>query len=416
MMKYSRLYNSRLYICLAGCLAFSCFQKVSAQVDVRLRELGMENIRTALTESGSVTAFEDRVYRSSYSGFGKAVRAALSGQKDGEIRLVVTDRNGMPQVCVGIDSTLVRRFHSGELSFRDVVAAMDISASADSELKALKGKKTGARSAWRPDFVVYPSLFLENTSLDKFFRYAVALAPAIEMPMWKGAELTAQVIIPVVTNQKGELKTVRPGFVTLKQDFYLWRNWYATLTGGLFDNHRMGGRGEVMWRSNNGRWEAGARVGATVYSIFDNEGWTITTTPKIDAAVYGRVYVPRFNTEVYAAVKRFVYGDYGVSGELVRHFGENTIGLFGAYTKGLKSVGFKFAIPLPGKKYDRWAGIRIKPADYFAFGYSMAYTGYFDTNRAGRDYSVSTDSYRSKGFYQPEYLRYFLLKELDSAK
>lgn len=387
---------------------------VKAQVDVALQKLGMENIRYVPTSSGgSITAFEDRTFRSSYYGVGKALEAAVNAQKEGDIVMVVTDRNGLVQLRMGIPDELVRGYHNGSVSMRDILCSMEMSTNADREMEMLKGSRNEASGRWKPDLVVYPSVYLENSSLDKLFRYAVAISPAIEMPLWKGAELTAQVIFPIATNQKGELKTIRPGYVTLRQGFDLKRNWKVWGTAGLFNNNRMGGCLEAMYRSRNGRWEAGGKLGATVWSMFDNNGWAITTKPKIDAELYGRVYLPWWNTEITGSVNRFVYGDYGMKGELVRHFGEYTVGIFAMLADKDFNGGFSFAIPLPGKKYNRWNGVRIKPADYFSYRYNMVAWGEYVDNKRGRYYNSDIGSNRSKGFYQPEYIRYFLLKETD---
>lgn len=410
--------NAHLFIrrCTFAAAFMMWAASAGAQVDTALKGLGMENIRTVETEDGCIAAFEDRAYRSSYYGVGKAIETALGARKEGSLTLVVTDRNGMPQLRIFIDGNTVEDFACGKATIRDVYTRMEMGTCADRELELLKGTETKAKSAWRPDLTVYPTLFLENTSLDKLYRYAVALAPAIEMPLWKGAEITAQVIFPVVTNQNGELKTIRPGFVTFRQGVYLKKNWHAWVTGGLFNNNRMGGNVEAMWRSPKGRWELGGRLGATVWSLFDEDGWTITNKPKLDAAIYGRVYIPGWNTELYGSVNRFVYGDYGATGEVIRHFGEYTVGLYAMVAGGDINGGFSFAIPLPGKKYNRWKGMRLKPSDYFAFRYSMVAWGDYVDKNLGVYYNDEPNKNRSKGFYQPEYVRYFLIKELDKKK
>lgn len=161
-----------------------------AQVDMKLAELGMENIRTAHTEKGVAVAFEDRAFRSSYEGVGHAVKAALDGMtEDGELRMAVMDANGLPQLEIYMDRTLVTNYRKGKMSLREAFEQMQLSCGTDGTLALLKDSETEAKSAWRPDLVVYPHLFLENTSFDKLYRYAIALAPAIEMPLWKGAEL-----------------------------------------------------------------------------------------------------------------------------------------------------------------------------------------------------------------------------------
>lgn len=394
------------------CMALMGIAHLPAQVEMKLAEAGMENIRTTHSEKGIAVAFEDRAFRSSYEGVGRAIKAALEGiTTDKELRMVVLDANGLPQLEICLSKELVKAYRQGESGLHDVFGQMRLSCAADSTLTLLEDAKATHKSGWRPDLVVYPHLFLENTSLDKLYRYAIALAPAIEMPLWKGAELTAQVMLPIAGNQKGELKQIRPGIVSLKQGFYLKKNWTLSITAGQFTNHRLGGTANVKWRNSNGRWEAGAKIGLTVYSIFVDREWALTRKPKLDAKIYGRVYVPRWNTELTGEVVRFVYGDYGVKGSAVRHFGESTVGLYALYTDGHVNGGFNFTIPLPGRKYNRWKGMRLKPADYFAFEYGMeAGTEYMEKN-LGISYATTNGENRSHGFYQPEYIRYFLLKD-----
>ena len=355
-----------------------------AQLAEKLEAAGMENVKAVRTEQGWVASFEDRLYRSSYEGVGKAVEAALACETAGqETVLVVTDENGIPVLRIGLPGEVAESYRAGNCGLKE-------------------GTETRNRSSWKPDLCVYPQVFLENTSFDKLYRYSISLAPALEMPLWKGAELTAQVIFPIVGNQQGELKQIRPGVVALKQGFYWKRNWKTTIEAGLLTNHR------------DGRWELGGRLGLTVYSLIDNQGWTVTNRPKVNAGVYARAYIPVWNTEVTVEGNRFVYGDYGVKGDLTRHFGEYTVGLYGIYTGGMVNGGFSFAIPLPGRKYKRWKGMRVKPADYFSYTYSMVAWGEYIDRNLGRDYQTQPGENRSKGFYQPDFIKDFLIKHTNN--
>lgn len=58
---------------------------VHAQVAQKLRELGMENIRTIETGGTTVAAFEDNVYRGTYRGVGKAIIAGMEGMGNGNL-------------------------------------------------------------------------------------------------------------------------------------------------------------------------------------------------------------------------------------------------------------------------------------------------------------------------------------------
>ena len=147
-----------------------------AQVDMKLAELGMENIRTAHTEKGVAVAFEDRAFRSSYEGVGHAVKAALDGMtEDGELRMAVMDANGLPQLEIYMDRTLVTNYRKGKMSLREAFEQMQLSCGTDGTLALLKDSETEAKSAWRPDLVVYPHLFLENTSFDKLSHWHLPL-------------------------------------------------------------------------------------------------------------------------------------------------------------------------------------------------------------------------------------------------
>lgn len=402
-------YTAKRIILLGLCWMYALL--LHAQLAERFSRLGMENIRTVSNAEKQIIAYEDRVYRNSYEGVRKAIETALDGNETKTICLIILDENGIPQLKIEIPAELSKRFHRKECTLYDVYAEMKMETQADEELELLKGKATIQRSSWRPDLTVYPQLFLENSSFNKLYRYYISLAPALEMPLWKGAELTAQVIFPIVGNQKGELKQIRPGIVAISQGFYLGRNVYLKAAGGQFTNHRLGGQVSGYWRNKNGRWEAGAKLGLTIYSIFDNAGWTVNRSkPKVNASIYGRTYLPQWNTEITVEAARFVYGDYGIQGELVRHFGEYTVGLYGVYTGGDANAGFSFAVPLPGKKYKRWKGMRLKPADYFNYRYKMTVWGEYVDRKLGHTYNTVPGENRSKGFYQPDYIRYFLMK------
>lgn len=142
-----------------GCLMLgTATGTIYAQVDAKLAELGMENIRTVQTGKGTTVAFEDRAYRSSLTGLGMAIETALNALENlGGLTLVVTDRNGMPQLRVDIAPELAEAYRNGTADLKTVFAQMELNRNADGALKELEGTRTEARSAWRPDLTVYPA-------------------------------------------------------------------------------------------------------------------------------------------------------------------------------------------------------------------------------------------------------------------
>lgn len=205
-------------------------------------------------------------------------------------------------------------------------------------------------SAWKMDLVIYPDLFLENNTFDELYTYAINLNPAVEMALWKGGKMTAQVILPVATNLSGEMKRIRPGIIALSQDVRFRHNIFGKMTVGNFTNNRYGAQLEIKYRTNNGRWELGGTAGSTGFSAITREdGWYIGRKQRINASLNASYYEPRLNLQFDLKAGRYIYGDYGVRGDCTRHFGEYAIGLYALCTDGEINGGFHFAIPLPGK-------------------------------------------------------------------
>lgn len=383
-----------------------------AQVAEKLQQLGMENIRMVTDGDDTTVAFEDNVFRGTYRGIGKAIEAAMEGMHRGNLQMVVLEHS-IPQLCITLPEKVITGYKEKRITIGEVYRLMGISHATDEAMEILKKThKTLNSSAGKVDIVVYPEVKLENSSFDRLYTYYVNLAPAVEMALWKGAELTAQVVFPLATDLKGQYKKIRPGVIALSQEYYFGKGFLGRVAAGNFNNNRMGIQAEMKYRTTNGRLELGAMAGSTVQSIITNdEGWYISRKQRINAALKASVYEPHFNLQFDLQASRYLYGDYGVRGDCTRHFGEYAIGVYGMYTDGEINGGFHFSIPLPGKKWSRNRGVRIRQADYFAMEYSMESWGRYADEKMGETYRTRPDENRSSRFFQPEYIRYFLIKE-----
>lgn len=188
-----------------------------AQVTESLKAIGMENIQCAQTPGVTTVSFENNVYRSTYTGVGKAIDACLGSETKGDLQLVVLE-NRIPRLCINLPDTLTAAYRNGEISLTQVYQQMGITVDTDPAMKALKNAgQEEVPSAWKVDLVIYPDLFLENNTFDELYTYAINLNPAVEMALWKGGKMTAQVILPVATNLSGEMKRIRPGIIALSE-------------------------------------------------------------------------------------------------------------------------------------------------------------------------------------------------------
>ena len=115
-----------------GIKRFICWQltglagNMRAQLAEKLEAAGMENVKAVRTEQGWVASFEDRLYRSSYEGVGKAVEAALACETAGqETVLVVTDENGIPVLRIGLPGEVAESYRAGNCGLKEVFRGHD---------------------------------------------------------------------------------------------------------------------------------------------------------------------------------------------------------------------------------------------------------------------------------------------------
>ncbi len=386
---------------------------IQAQLSTRLQALGMENIRTAETDGTAFVSFENNTYRGTYRGIGKAVEAvmqdSLTTYKD--IQLIITD-NGIPQLCISLPEALITDYRTGRIGLREVYARMKLSYDTEEVTRRLQHTPEQNASVWKVDIVLYPELTLQNFTFDKLYSYELNFAPAAQWTLWKGGMLTAQVVIPLSTNKKGEAERIRPGVIALSQEARLGKHFFGRVAAGNFTDNRFGVQAEMAYRPTNGRWQLDAAVGSTSYSgVPDDEGWYISTRQRINASVGGSVFVPKLNMELAVHANRYIYGDMGVRGDCTHHFGEYAIGIYGMVVEGELNGGFHFAIPLPGKKRNHRHRVNVRLPEYYAAEYSMEPWGRYIDQRMGRTYHTRPDENRSQRLYQPDFVRYYLLKE-----
>lgn len=364
-----------------------------------LLSLGMEEVRVAQNDSVCTVAYEDNVYRGTYRGLVavvEALRRLPEAEQAAEYELVVLN-NRIPRLLL----TLPRQ-----------VADLEVSYDTDEAMRRLRGKESKNRTGGRIDVVLYPEVFLQNSWLDKLYGVAVGLAPAIEMDLWKGAVLTGQVVVPFYTNMTDYRKYIRPGVITLSQEFRLPGGVLGRLTAGNFTGNRMGVDAAVRYQPARGRWVVGASAGLTGSSTCYGGQWVVSTWRRVTGAVWGQYNEPRYGLQIDLAAIRLVYGDMGARLDCRRHFGEVTVGVYGMVTDGEVNGGFHFAVPLPGVKRGKRRAVRFRLPEYFGHEYRARHGGSYGDELLGYSYEVRPDENGSRGYDAPEFVKKEVLKEI----
>ena len=119
-------------------------------------------------------------------------------------------------------------------------------------------------SLFKIDVLVYPQLAFKNLVITQIYQVLFDLSPAIEVSLWKGMKLTAQVKIPVYNDGYGKYEgKVHPGNLTLSQRFRLPYNVFGKVTVGYFNADQYGFDVDFFRPFNDERFSLLARIGYT---------------------------------------------------------------------------------------------------------------------------------------------------------
>ncbi|MFI3320930.1 MAG: YjbH domain-containing protein [Rikenellaceae bacterium] len=351
-----------------------------------LVEMGMEDVKAITKGDNTYICYEDNIYRGNYRGIAQTVKSLREIVPTQTINLLLLS-DGIAQISIVVPEN----FEQLEVSYSTTKIA-----------EQLKGKESHNRRFGKTDIVLYPELFLENSWLDRLYGYAVNLSPAVEVSLWKGAEFTGQVVLPLKTNMVDEHQYIRPGFITLRQSFRLPKNIMGDITVGNFDTNRAGLNLNLCYYSLNNRLSFGVNGALTGSSTFNKGEWTLSQWRRFSGSFWGGYYIPRYNMETKISVGRMIYGDSGVRVDMARHFGEVAVGLYAHYYGGDPNGGFSFTVPMPSKR--RWARkpIRVTIPEEFSRVYRAQSSrdlllGYSFTTRPDESWNLN--------FYNPIYIR-----------
>lgn len=216
----------------------------------------------------------------------------------------------------------------------------------------------------------YRDIYFNNRVYDVLLN----LTSGIKWNMGHRWEVVAQALVPVVNQYGDRYKKVRLNMAVLSKQLAVGEHWKMKLSGGLFGSERYGLDLKNMFVINP--WLAfTAQMGWTGYCSMAVD-WEASTMKKFTVEAGPEVYLHRWNTEISVRGGRYLYGDYGVTGEGYRHFKHVSVGIYASYSnKGKEDAGFKVIVMLP--PYKRSARkINIRPSSNFRLTYSVEGNGY----------------------------------------
>ena len=264
------------------------------------------------------------------------------------------------------------------------------------EIKSLKKEMFEYKSAGKLDIKFYPVFRFKNSRLDVMYLLQFNINPTLEVSLWRGAKATAQVIFPVVNDYSIEEGRIRPGFITVSQQFRLPSNFYGMITIGNFSMLR-GGVDLKLYKSITKSVGVYAQASYTAYSfpMFDN--WLYSGFDKFTWKVGASYVYKPLKMIINASVNKYLANDISVRAEITRYFRNAAVGF---YVQSMTipeypiNGGFFFAISLPPYKHNRDKFVRVSSGNYFSLEYiARPYMQH------GRYFTTSPDENSSYNFF-----------------
>lgn len=393
-----------LLLCIAPCLTMMGQTKVADDVVEMLAEMGFENVGCAEDDKERIYVLQNTAYRANGVGIATAVDVI---QKNGlptykPCRIVVLDNN-VPQLSLYYQPIIGDSVP--EAKRKDWAVSYELGNSWNKVRKEIKSENS---SLFKVDVLVYPGLSLKNLIITQIYQVLFRLSPAVEVSLWKGMKLTAQLRIPVYNDGYGALNDkVSPGFLTVSQSFRLPYNVFGRLTVGGFNFDRYGVDLNLMRPFKDERFSVMARVGYTGIGYWDGFSFHYDTDKVWTWTLGGSFYWPEYNTQFSLKAEQYIMGDRGVKFEMTRHFRYCSVGFYAMKGKDANSNGgFTFQVLLPPYKYKRKGYIpRVSTSPNMGLLYNAGNEQYYY-----KDYKAeASDNIMENNSFNPYYIKSELL-------
>jgi hypothetical protein len=375
-------------------------QNNAKDITQKVASLGFENVHVIFSKDTLKMAYENNIYRWNVRGL-IVILDTLTNNVPPETYLeIVTLSNGIPVFETGIRSLYWIKYRNETITKKELDGKIHLTFLAKKEWDELKDIEKINSNLFKFDFIIYPQIYLQNIYFYNIYEAQANIAPALEFSLWKGNKFTGQVIIPVYNDVNAQGYYVRPGFVTISQDFRIPGPIYTSLTLGKFNADRYGMDLTMIHPFKNPHWTLSLNAGLTSWTYFYSGtlylGVNLSATFNLTASYY----LPKFNMQFDVSGGRYIFGDYGMRIDVTRYFGETAVGLYAMYSGGTPNGGFYFTVPLPTSKRGKRHHFRVYPPRYFDFEYNGG-TKFLK----GRYYKSSPDENRSGDYFNLMYIK-----------
>lgn len=372
-----------------------------------LADMGFENIRWTENSKERIYTIENNMYKVQSVGIAKAIEVIQeSGLPEGKrCRVIVTSYN-VPQVALTYNPvTATDSLAVAADTAKVTTADWNVSYGLEDSWKSVRKEKKRNSSLFKVDVLVYPQLYFKNVVITQIYQVCFNLSPAVQVSLWPGSRLTAQVIFPVYNDgYPGEMEKIRPGYLTLEQDVRLPYNIKAKAVVGVFDTRSFGGEVSLFYPFKDERFSVEGKFGLVGAGYFkDMSTFAYNGKTNFYCSVGGNFYWPYYDTQFKLRVERYLLKEVGVRAEVIRHFKYVSVGFYALKAnKADSNGGFKFVVALPPYKHKRH---RHVPRVSTGQGFGINYNAGNEANYYLMPYSTVDNSMIKQNEYNPIFIK-----------
>lgn len=359
-----------------------------------LVQKGFEDVRALQTKESVTVSVGNVPFRWQVKAIAEALDQ-VAGQCDEPkaVQLILTEKD-IPVIFIGVNSSDWKKFRNGLLSVEEFRQQFVVSHATGEVWKAIRAEKAENSRSGKIDVIGYPQLSFKNTLLKKPFEIQLNIAPAVNVELLRGMVFTGQVIFPLVNELGYEGDFIRPGYVTLSQDFRLPGSWLGKASVGHFNASRYGTDLYLERYFAGERLKLELNAGLTGNSHFLRNEWIrgeVQTLTWLSSVSY---FYSRYNLKFKVGAGRYIYGDVGTFANCVRYFGETAFGFYVLHGSNGFNGGFSLTVPFGSGKRSKRRSVSFSVPRYFEltydagteFRYSQTYGTSPSENRINLNY------------------------------
>ena len=248
------------------------------------------------------------------------------------------------------------------------------------------------------DFFSGINLSFKDMDFERQYDLLIQLTPGFKWSFGNHWQVAGQAKVPIVNTYGEQYKYVQIDALNVSKELKISKLYLKT-TAGVFSLNTYGLDMKAFLPLCD--WFAFEGQAGYVGFVYVSPYWEIVAPNRFVGTFGGDFYLPRWNTQLRGTIGRYLYRDFGLEVEAMRHFNHTTVSIYGRWSnnEGL-DAGFRFVIALP-PYHRKHRAVNIRPASNFRMSYMMMYH-----THSNRMYRTDPEENERDGWFSRDFLQW----------